>query len=221
MKVSARSIRIFAAIFFAGIVANMGVAPAAVDLSTGIRYVMPAGTVDDCGTKAQAALSKYLNAPSESQPGSHEYIAQGPLGQSSAQLLTATGTIHCFALPSGYIVTFTCTVETPNNPYTANDLCLDLAHNFAGKPETALATPSPQPTGCTSANLVGTWKSDNDNKVLTMTADGSLTDADGVSGSWILYNGNATITYYGNHAMKLSPDGKHLSGDGYSFTRQC
>ena len=160
----------------------------------------------------------------EASAGSHEYIGTGPLGAASAQALTSSGTIHCYPAVgggSGYEVTFTCTVETPNNPYTAKELCLDLVHNVTGQPETALPTPTPEPTGCTTANLIGTWQSDKDNTVLKMTSDGNLTDSDGVSGSWILYNGSATITYYGNHTLKLSADGKHLSGDGYSFTRKC
>jgi hypothetical protein len=30
-----------------------------------------------------------------------------------------------------------------------------------------------------------------------------------------------TLTYYGNHTLKLSPDGKHLSGPGHNLTRKC
>ena len=221
MVLSARSLRLFAIVLFVGIVASIGVAPAAVDLSTGIRYTIDSGTIDECGTKAQAALNKYLQNTVEAAAGTHEYIATGPIGATSAQATTANGTIHCYPLGAGYQVTFTCVVETPNNPYTADALCLDLAHNFSGKPETALATPSPEPTGCTTANLIGTWKSDDGKTTLTLDSSGNLTDSDGVSGSWILYNGTATLTYYGNHSMKLSPDGKHLTGDNLSFTRQC
>ncbi|MDE2481819.1 MAG: hypothetical protein KGN02_06480 [bacterium] len=222
MVLSARSLRIFAVIFFLGIVASMGVAPAAVDLSTGVRYVMDTGTLDDCSAKAQTALNKYLGGAAESATGTHEYIATGPLGATSPQTMTATGTIHCFpGTPAGYTVTFTCVVETPNNPYSADALCLDLAHNFSGKPETALATPSPEPTGCTTANLIGTWTSDDGKTTITMDSSGNLTDGDGVSGSWILYHDTATLTYYGNHTLKLSSDGKHLSGDGYNLTRKC
>jgi hypothetical protein len=71
---------IFAVLLFLAIVASGAVAPAAVDLSTGIRYVIPTGTLDECGTKAQTALNKYLQNAAESSPGSHEYVATGPIG---------------------------------------------------------------------------------------------------------------------------------------------
>jgi hypothetical protein len=212
---------LFAGTLFASIVASIAVAPAAVDMATGIRYTVPSGTVEECGSKAQTALNAYLQNASESSPGSGEWMATGPAG-AAAQNATAAGTVHCYPLGKGYVVTFTCVVESPNNPYTASDLCLDIAHNFSGKPQKPLPTPSPVPTGCTTANLIGTWQSDKDNSLtLKMEPDGSLTGSDGVSGNWILYEGTATITYYGNHTMKLSPDGKHLSGGGYSFTRRC
>lgn len=194
-------------------------APAAVQMSTGIRYVMPSGTADDCSTKAKTALSAYLENPSESPPGSGDWIAIGPVG---AMSITASGVVRCYPLPKGYVVTFTCIVQMPENPFSADDLCLDLAHNFSGKAVKPLASPTPQPTGCTTANLVGTWVSDKDSSLtLTMTSDGELTDSQGVSGNWVLYGTSATLTYYGSHSTTLSSDGKHLRGGGYDFTRKC
>jgi hypothetical protein len=54
-----------------------------------------------------------------------------------------------------------------------------------------------------------------------MQLNGDLTDNEGVSGNWIIDGSTVTLTYYGNHTLKLSPDGKHLSGPGYNLTRKC
>jgi hypothetical protein len=214
--------RTFVALLFAGLLASVTAAPAAVDLSTGIRYVYESGTMDECATKAQASLSAFLQNTHESAAGSMEWIAEGPMGASGPQMLTASGTVHCYAAAKGYVVTFTCVAETPANPYTADALCLDIAHTFSGKAVTPLPTPSPVPTGCNTQNLIGDWQSDDDPKVkLKMDSGGGLTDQDGVSGNWILYGDSANLTYYGDHKLKLSPDGKHLSGSGYHFTRKC
>lgn len=219
MIIGARS-RVFAATLCAGILLTSALAPAAVDLSTGLIHVVPNGTMAECRSKAQAALAAYLQNPAEATPG--EWIARGVSQSNGVSDTTAAGSIHCFAHGSGYVVSFTCAVEAPNNPYDAASLCEDLEANFEGTPQKPLATPTPMPTGCTTANLIGTWQSDGDNKLtLTMTPDGELTGSDGVSGSWYLNGMSAIITYYGNHTMTLSADGKHLRGGGYSFTRKC
>lgn len=214
---------IFAMLVLLGIVASGAIAPAAVDLSTGIRYVIPNGTLDDCGAKAKAALSKYLQNPTESSPGSHEFVATGPIGGTGQSAGAAVGTVHCFPSGKGYAVTFTCAVETPNNPYGADPLCLDLAHNFSGKDEKPLPTPTPvvAPKGCNTQSLAGDWQSDNDSS-LTMKMDpsGGIQASDGVSGNWALSGLTATLTYYGNHTETLSSDGKHLKGQ-YNLTRKC
>lgn len=195
-------------------------APAAVEMSTGIRYVIPSGSTADCGTKAKAALDAYLTGAAESSPGSGDWLATGPIGASSVP--TASAVVRCADAGKGYVVTFTCVVQLPENPYNATALCLDVAHKFSGKPVTPLATPAPIPTGCTAANLIGTWQSsDKSGPTLTMDVKGNLTDQEGVSGNWILYGNNATLTYYGNHSVTLSPDGKHLRGSGYDLTRKC
>lgn len=212
--------RLFAAAVAAALILCNTSAPAAVDLATGIRYVIDTGTVAECGTKAQAALNAFLQGTNEVSPG--DWLATGPIGATGPQTTTASGSVHCYENGKGYIVTFSCAVETPNNPYDASTLCLDIAHSFSGKPTTVLPTPSPIPTGCNTANLVGTWVSDSDNKqTLTMTPDGELTDNDGVSGNWILTGMTGTITHYGNHSITLTADGKHIRGGGISYTRKC
>jgi len=195
--------------------------PAAVSFSTGIRYVMTTGSLSDCSAKAKTALTAYLGAPTEAVAGSGEWLAFGPAG-GTPQTYTAAATVRCFGLDQGYVVTFTCVVTEPESPYTASALCLDVAHNFSGKPETPLATPAPAPTGCTPANLIGTWTSDDHaGPTLTMTQGGDMTDQDGVSGNWVLYGTGATLNYYGTKNLTLTPDGKHLRGAGLSLTRKC
>jgi len=194
-------------------------ARAGVDMSTGIRYVYEGATLQQCSTKAKAALEAYLQNAAEKFPGSGEWLAYGKPtnGQN-----TAAAIVQCGATPKGYVVTFTCAVQSPGNSYNADDLCHNIAHNFSGKTVTTLATPTPLPSGCSTTNLVGTWQSDNDSKVvLKMDTDGNLSDPDGVSGNWYLVGNTVTLTWYGNKTLKLSADGKHMSGSGASFTRKC
>lgn len=195
-------------------------APAAVQMSTGIRYVIPSGSISDCSDKAKSALSAYLENPVEKTTGGGEWSATGPIGVTGPA--TAAAVVRCLAIGKGYAVTFTCVVQIPGNPYDADALCLNVAHSFSGKPTKALPTPSPIPTGCTTASLVGTWSQDDKpGLTLQMDVNGGLTDSDGVSGNWGLYGSTATLTYYGTHTMTLTTDGKHLHGGGYSFTRKC
>lgn len=200
-----------------------GAALASVDLSAGIRHVSDTGTLSDCSAKAKAALEAYLPGATESSPGSGEWFA---MGQNLATGAASSGaTVRCYPLARGYVATFICAVQLPANPYGANALCLDIAHKFYGGPITPLAampTATPIPTGCATTNLVGTWVSDSDPKLtFKMELNGDLTDNEGVSGNWILDGSTVTMTYYGNHTLKLSPDGKHLSGPGYNLTRKC
>jgi len=215
-----RRIARFAVALLLGSILCSTAAPASVDVATGIRYVIPTGPMTECSTKAQTALNAYLPGATESSPGSNEFVSYGPNGRGGQTSVAAT--VHCNPVGTGYVVTFDCVAQVPNNPYSATDLCLDIAHNFSGKPVTPLATAPPAPTGCSPANAVGTWTSDNrGGPTLTITADGNLTDTDGVSGNWVLYNTSLTITYYGNHVLTISPDGKHLSGGDYHLTRKC
>jgi len=220
MTALVRRARRFAIFLVSVLFLTVSMAPAAVDFATGIRHVVASGTLDDCNAKAKAALEAYLENANEPTPG--EWIATGPVGPNMSPDITSAGTIHCYAHAGGYIVSFSCMVEAPNNPYSARALCEDLAANFEGTPQTPLATPTPPPSGCTTATLAGTWRSDSDNTLtLKMDQSGELTDSEDVVGSWTLSGNAVKLTYYGYHNMTLSADGKHLSGGGYSFTREC
>lgn len=195
-------------------------ARAGVVMSTGIRYVYEGAGIDQCRTKAQTALEAYLQSAQEKTPGSGEWMAYGKPNAQGQN--TAAAIVRCGATPKGYEVTFTCAVQQPGSSYDADSLCLNIAHNFSGKAVTALATPTPVPSGCSTTNLVGTWQSDNDSKVvLKLDTDGNLTDPDGVSGNWYLVGDTVTLTYYGNKTLKLSADGKKMVGGGASYTRKC
>ncbi len=192
----------------------------AIEMTTGIRYVIPNGSLSECSAKAKTALNAYLTNAAESSPGSGEWIASGSSGINGAT--SATAVVRCYQVGSGYVVTFTCAVQVPGSLYGADPLCIDVAHNFSGKPVTPLPTPTPIPTGCSTTNLVGSWASnDSSGPTFKIELDGNLTDAEGTSGNWILNGMTATLTYYGNHTLTLSADGKHLTGGGYSLTRKC
>jgi hypothetical protein len=218
-RIGRRSLLAAAAVALTMLVCNTA-APAAVEMSTGIRYVIPEGTLSDCSAKAKTALGAFLQTPSESAPGSGEWIAFGSSGLNGPS--TAGAVVRCSAIGKGYVVTFTCVVQQPDNLYAADALCLDVAHNFSGKAVTPLPTPTPIPSGCATNSMVGTWVS-NDKPGLTFTMDlqGNVTASDGVSGNWGLVGNVVTLTYYGNHTLTLSADGKHASGGGYNLTRKC
>jgi hypothetical protein len=218
-----RRIAVVAVALFSGVLWCSSGGLASVDISAGIRHVSPDGTLADCGEKAKASLDEFLQDATESSAGSGDWLAHSQNGIAGSP--TATAAVRCYGLPKGYLVTFTCAVQLPDSPYTADALCLDIAHKFYGGAVTALAsipTPTPVPTGCATNSLVGSWVSDSDPKqTFTMDLDGNVTDSEGVSGNWGLKGNTVTLTYYGTHTLTLSPDGKHLTGSGYSLTRKC
>ncbi|HTX58902.1 MAG TPA: hypothetical protein VMH02_04425 [Verrucomicrobiae bacterium] len=213
---------IFAVVLALGFASSVLRATAALDMSTGLRIVTTNAPESDCSAKAKEALTSQLASTFEAGAGTGQWLGYGPID--AAGHASAAAAIHCFPVGTGYVVTFTCAVELPPNPYSADDLCNRLAAVFQGKAAAAptLATPTPVPTGCALNNLVGTWVSNDDPKqTLTMDANGGLTDQDGVVGSWALSGTTATITHYGTKTATLSSDGKHLNGGGISYTRKC
>ncbi len=199
-------------------------APAAVDFSVGIRYVSDTGSLSECSAKAKQSLDAFLLGTSESSPGSGDWSAHSANGVNGTP--TATAVVRCFGLARGFVVTFTCAVQLPDNPFTADALCHDVAHKFHGSGAitslAAIPTPTPEPTGCAPNSLVGTWVSDDNPKLtFSMGLNGDLTDSEGVSGNWSLKGTTATLIYYGNHTLTLSADARHLHGGGYSLTRKC
>jgi hypothetical protein len=204
------------------LIASTAYAPAAIVLSTGIRLVVANGSPETCSSKAKAALTAELTTVSETAPGTAIWFGYGPAD--STGHATAAAVIHCFAFDKGFEVTFTCTTEAPGSAYGADELCRGLDNRFQGRaaaPLAAAATPTPIPTGCATTNLVGTWLMNNSqSQKFVFTLDGQLTDPQGVSGNWNLDGNTVTLTYYGTSTLKLSADGKQITGSK-SFTRQC
>jgi hypothetical protein len=199
--------------------ASTASAPAALVMSTGLRYVVTSAPPTECSAKAKTALNAQLQNAGETSEGTGMWFAYSPTDSDGHA--SAAATIHCFPVGSGYVVTFTCAVEQPPNPYAADDLCTRLGASFKGKTTAPLATPTPVPTGCSTTNLVGTWLLNGDPKAkFVFELNGDLTDNQGVSGNWGLSGNTATLTYYGTSTLKLSSDGKHLTGPK-SFTRVC
>jgi hypothetical protein len=108
------------------------VAPAALDLSVGEQRVVKGRPVSDCNGKAKQALDAVLTNASEIGTGdTGEWKALGAADSSGNSFAAAA--IHCYPLDdSGYVVTFTCAVQTPPNPDTASALCQKIASAFGG-----------------------------------------------------------------------------------------
>jgi hypothetical protein len=219
-----RRFRVVAAAIVAAVAlfASTANSPAAIVLSVGIRLVIPNAPPNTCSNKAKAALTSTLSTVGETAPGVGIWIGYGPTDATGHAGSAAV--IHCFELDKGYEVTFTCTVDPGDSPYNADALCKALDDKFQGRPTAALAgpaTPTPEPTGCATTNLVGTWLMNNSqSQKFVFTVDGQVTDPQGVSGNWNLDGSTVTLTYYGTSTLKLSSDGKQLTGSK-NFTRQC
>jgi hypothetical protein len=214
---------VFAAALTLGMAYTTIAAPAALEMSTGLRHVVASGPFSECETNSKTALNASLTNAGETAEGSGQWLAYGPFDAEGRA--SAAAAIHCYPVGNGYVVTFTCATDVPPSTFSASDLCNRLYASFTGKAVTPLATPTPVPTGCALTNLVGTWNwDDNPGKTFTFDADGGLVGSDGVSGSWALSGSTVTMTYYGSQTLTLSADGKKLAaprGVPRNFTRKC
>ncbi len=120
--------RLFVAALLLGTLCCGAIALASVDLSAGIRYVSPSGTLADCSAKAKAAIEAYLPGATEAEAGSGEWMATAQNPATGAP--SAAAAVRCYPLPKGYVATFLCSVQLPLNPYGASALCLDVAHKI-------------------------------------------------------------------------------------------
>jgi hypothetical protein len=104
---------------------------AALDLVVGVRQVVKSEPVSSCNTKARTALDAVLVDAAEVGAGDtgewRAYSAPDASGHSSA-----AAAIHCYPLDDGYLVTFTCAVQTPPNADSASTMCTKLAQAFGG-----------------------------------------------------------------------------------------
>jgi len=201
-------------------IASTIAAPAALDVSAGLRHVEQSGSVDDCNAKAKTALNGNLENSGSANGAS---LAYGP--RDSSGRASAAAVINCYPVGNGYFATFTCSVEVPPSLFSADDLCKRVYATFLGKAVAPLATPTPLPTGCALTNLVGTWTWDDKGGVpFVFDVNGGLVDNQNVSGNWALDGMTVSLVYYGTQTVKLSADGKHLMaprGVERNFTRKC
>ncbi len=102
-------------------------ARAAIDMYIGARTVVPNQSVGACSLKAKNALNAVLQGAVEAGE-TNQWQAYGPPDSSGHS--TAGAAIHCYPTDNGYVVTFTCAVETPPNPDSASALCAKLTTAF-------------------------------------------------------------------------------------------
>ena len=120
---------LFGALAFVLSVALAGsVALASLDLVAGARVVVQNKPMSDCASRATSALQTVMNSANElGSDGSLFTGASGP-GNTTA----AISIVHCTQQDTGYTATFTCSVEVPPNPQTADMLCTRLTAAFGG-----------------------------------------------------------------------------------------
>lgn len=126
-----------AALLAAGCILALGAAtppaPAALDMAVGARKVVKSQAVSSCNAAAKNALNSVLQDASEVGSGdTGEWRGYGPAD--SAGHSSSAAAVHCYPLDDGYIVTFTCAVQTPDSTDTASALCTKLATAFGGEP---------------------------------------------------------------------------------------
>lgn len=123
-----RRLSFVAAALVVDIAVSMAPAPAAIDMSMGESRVVNNASITDCNTRAQAALSKVLQSPSQAGSGTGEWMALTPVTPPATPPEAAS--IHCFPIGTGYLVTFECAVEIPPSSMSANDLCAKVTAAF-------------------------------------------------------------------------------------------
>ena len=114
-------------------------APAALDVAMGESRVVDNQPLSDCNTRAQAALTAVLQRPDEVGDGTGEWRALTKVEAPATP--PEAGSIHCFPIGNGYLVTFECAVEIPPAAQSATDLCTKLTAAFDAKTAATLTTP--------------------------------------------------------------------------------
>lgn len=99
---------------------------ASVDTYAGPPVTVAKGPIADCSTKAKTALDSALTGAVEIGTGTGMWVAKDAADPNTE----ASAAIHCFPTPEGYIVSFTCAVETRPGAVTATDLCAKIAKAF-------------------------------------------------------------------------------------------
>ncbi|MBV8372065.1 MAG: hypothetical protein JOY69_02290 [Candidatus Eremiobacteraeota bacterium] len=104
----------------------------------GDSMTVTSAPIADCNAKAKTALNSVLQSAGDN--GSGVWLAYGP--PDSSGHASASAAIHCFPLDNGYNVSFTCAVEVPPNPDTADALCKKLIAAFPAQKSAMLSPPT-------------------------------------------------------------------------------
>jgi hypothetical protein len=101
-------------------------ASAALDLVVAQQAVVPNKPFSDCSARAKNALSSVFQNPTEAGTGSGHWVGVSRMEGS----VSAAAVIECHPDAGGYHAGFTCAVQVPPNPDTANALCTKLTTAF-------------------------------------------------------------------------------------------
>ena len=101
-------------------------ASAALDMVIGPQASVTNKPFDDCSARAKNALTAVMQNAVEAGTGSGNWVGVQRIDGSVA----ATGVIECHPVDTGYVASFTCAVQVPPNPDTANALCTKLSSAF-------------------------------------------------------------------------------------------
>jgi hypothetical protein len=102
-------------------------ANAALDLVVAQQSVVPNKPFADCSARAKNALTSVMQNASEAGTGSGQWVGVQRLEGSVA----ASAVIECHPDAGGYRAGFTCAVQVPPNPDSANALCTKLTTAFS------------------------------------------------------------------------------------------
>jgi hypothetical protein len=90
------------------------------------QSVVPNKPFSDCSTRAKNALQSVMQDSNEAGTGSGHWVGVQKVEGSIA----AAAVIECHPDAGGYHAGFTCAVQVPPNPDTANALCTKLTAAF-------------------------------------------------------------------------------------------
>jgi hypothetical protein len=99
---------------------------ATVDMYAGPPVTFANAPIADCSTKAKTALDSALTGAVEIGTGTGMWVAKDAPDPNTE----ASAAVHCFPTADGYIVSFTCAVETRAGGQTASDLCAKISKAF-------------------------------------------------------------------------------------------
>lgn len=103
-------------------------APAALDMYVGIRKAVTGQPLSACNSAARSALTTVQLGAQELGSGTGEWEGYGATDTMNGS--TQAAAIHCYPLPGGYLVTFTCAAQVPPSLDSASTLCAKLATAF-------------------------------------------------------------------------------------------